>query len=53
MNETKDDYQEYLKKLENQNAVELSVIALHVSLASLICSMLILFGILIYLILHQ
>ena len=49
MHEIKDEYQDYLKKMENKNAVELSVTALHLSLVSLICSMLILFGIIIYL----
>lgn len=48
MNETKDEYRDYIKKLENKNAVELSVTALHLSLVSLICSMLIIFGIIIY-----
>lgn len=49
MHEIKDEYQDYLKKIENKNAVELSVTALHLSFVSLICSMLILFGIIIYL----
>lgn len=49
MHKLKDEYQDYLKRLENKNAVELSVTALHLSLVSLICSMLILFGTIIYL----
>lgn len=52
MNENKNEYQEYLKKLENKNAVEISTTALYLSLVSLTCSMLILFGIIIYLLMN-